>query len=89
MIMTILFLFVKTFMFFKTHSISVNHCSSKWKVMNGNVYFITEKAQLNNGETISWTDNFISLIPVLKIKKARYKIVTSFRSAIYLVYFML
>ena len=50
MIKTILFLLGNTSMFFKTHSISFNHCGSEWLVVNENADFITEETQLNNGE---------------------------------------
>ena len=63
----------KTSLFFKTQSRSISHYASEWLVMTENAAFIAEEirlkraTQLNNVETILWTDNFSSLITVLKI----------------------
>jgi len=63
----------KTSLFFKTQSRSISHYASEWLVMTKNAAFIAEEirlkraTQLNNVETILWTDNFSSLITVLKI----------------------
>jgi spermidine synthase len=63
----------KTSLFFKTQSRSISHYASEWLVMTENAAFIAEEirlkraTQLNNVETILWTDDFSSLITVLKI----------------------